>query len=77
MDKLKAQIILDPRFDDCGFLRVKINKRLKITDHGIVLWKGWPNQSRVTVFVFHKLLFFTCLLFTLVHDIYKNIYLDF
>jgi hypothetical protein len=29
------KIKLEKHFDDCGFLKVKINKKFKITDHGL------------------------------------------
>ena len=31
------------RFDDCGFLKVKIDKRLNIADHGVWHTDRWGN----------------------------------
>lgn len=72
MKKEENKVQLEERFDDCGFLKVKINKRLRITDHGLLLDKRCGNECRFTLFVFHKLLFIVALLLTIIYDITKS-----
>jgi hypothetical protein len=59
---------LDPRFDDCGFLKVKVHKHRHITDHGIKLKGGFL----FTVFTIHKLIFTAGLLAAIINDASKS-----
>jgi hypothetical protein len=62
----------EPRFEDCGFLKVKINKLYTITDHGLALLPCWPT-FKVTIFVFHKILFTVGIIFAIIYDIRSQV----
>jgi hypothetical protein len=59
-------LALEPRFDDCGFLIVKMNKRFLITDHGVKLW---GTNLKLTVFSFHKILLTAGMLMAVIFDL--------
>ena len=57
---------VEPRFEHCGFLIVKMNKRYHITDHGLKLWR---TNLNLTVFSFHKILLTAGILVALSMDL--------
>lgn len=54
------------RFANCEFLKVRVNKRYNIMDHGFVVSKAC--NFRITVFIFHKLLFVAAIIITIIRD---------
>ena len=57
----------DPRFEEnCEFLKVMVNKEYELTDHGFTIYK---TGLKITVFSFHKLLYITAILLTIIYDV--------
>lgn len=63
MKRTEEQKIERPeRFEDCGFMKVKVSKSLLVRNKSTILWK-------ITIFTLHKLLLFAALVAMVAQDI--------